>query len=199
MSPRKAARRLLPLYEKHVGPWAKVASGMATCRRGCNHCCYNLVGSTLAEGVLIASLLLEDSVLSKDLPRLKAVLQEQLVFVMGLDARKSYAYLEAKRPCAFLDQESGDCRVYEHRPTACRTYYVVSDPSQCSPDRPGAETLYVDASPALKTLLPALLDETSRIPPVTGALQAMVLLGLEMLTVPKEQFDALLAQADPGM
>jgi Fe-S-cluster containining protein len=199
MSPRKTARRLLPLYKKHVGPWAASASGMASCKRGCVSCCHNLVGASLAEGVLLASRLDEDPALRRDAAAITAALRAQLSFISGLDASKPYGYLAAKIPCAFLDPETKDCRVYEHRPTACRTYYVVSDPEQCSPDRPGAEVAYVDAGPVVDELTRALLDETPGIPPVAGALQAMVLLGAEMLSLPREEFDRLLASADTGI
>lgn len=199
MSPRKAARRLLPLYKKHVEPWASRASAMASCRRGCAGCCHNLVGATLAEGVLLASRLTEDPALAVDAGAIVSALQRQLKLIGGLDASKSYGYLSAKEPCAFLDRTSNECRVYEHRPVACRTYYVVSDPEQCSPDRPGAETLYIDAGPVVNALIPEVLDETSRIPPVSGAMQAMVLLGLQMLSLPREEFERLLASADTGI
>jgi len=79
------------------------------CRRGCDHCCRNLAAPLpitepewryLQEGL-------------RQLP------DEALA-----DVRARLAELPSSRPypCPLLDRASGACRVYAHRPLACRAY-----------------------------------------------------------------------------
>jgi Fe-S-cluster containining protein len=55
-------------------------------------------------------------------------------------------YFRKRIPCPLLNRESGMCEVYDARPAACRYYYVVSDPSSCSIDKPGHEVKCVNLS-----------------------------------------------------
>jgi Fe-S-cluster containining protein len=132
----------------------------------------------------------------RDTAQIQETLREQLRFILSLDATKSYSYMAAKKPCAFLDQEKHECRIYDIRPAACRTYFVVSPAANCSPDRVGHEVHFIDYSEPVKALVPAMMEETKRIPFITGAFQSMVLLGMEMLSRTPEDFEALLAQSN---
>lgn len=88
------------------------------CRRGCDGCCRRLAEIprlTLEEWDWLRSGLAE---LPQELLR---EIGQQIAALIG----------ESSRPivCPLLDQEAGACRVYAHRPVACRTYgfYVQRD------------------------------------------------------------------------
>lgn len=54
----------------------------------------------------------------------------------GRDPRVAEAHVEfnrLNRPCGFLDQETGCCRIYPVRPLACRYFFSVDPPETCSP------------------------------------------------------------------
>ena len=42
-------------------------------------------------------------------------------------------YNRRNRPCGFLDQETGCCRIYPVRPIACRFFFSLDPPEMCSP------------------------------------------------------------------
>lgn len=42
-------------------------------------------------------------------------------------------YNARRRPCGFLDQESGLCRIYPVRPIACRYFFSFDPPEMCTP------------------------------------------------------------------
>ena len=72
---------------------------------------------------------------------------------------------------------------------SCRTYFVTSDPAQCSPDKPGAGVHFVDANPVVVPFINAMVDKTAEvIPPLTGSLQSMVLAGIELVSSSSPRF-----------
>ena len=59
--------------------------------------------------------------------------------ITGADDRVDEAHTEfnqLNRPCGFLDQESGLCRIYPVRPIACRFFFSIDPPEMCNPDHP---------------------------------------------------------------
>ncbi|MBN1205702.1 MAG: YkgJ family cysteine cluster protein [Myxococcaceae bacterium] len=87
------------------------------CRKGCDHCCRHL-----ADPLPITAL--EWEVLWEGFLRLPPEIQAE-VRAHVEELRRS----GARRPytCPFLDREVGACRVYAHRPMACRSYgFAVS-------------------------------------------------------------------------
>lgn len=107
-----------------------------SCTKGCHACCRQMVLVELAEAALI--LYRHAGVVQRVLPKLVAHAHS----VVGLGRALSIhsdrnavgemcdAYWELDLPCAFL--ERGLCSVYESRPIACRTHFVVSDPERCA-------------------------------------------------------------------
>ncbi len=179
----KAAKKLLPLYHEHAEPWTQHARSIASCQRGCNHCCYQLIGTSLAEGALIAAHLMDSPSWMPELQALRVRLQQDSddIRAMSGTKSKSYQWMENKKGCPFLDKKSGDCRIYNVRPIACRTYFVVSDPDNCSPDKPGAEVRIIDPSHAQVPLINAIVG-LEAIPTLTGSMQSMVLAGMELIS-----------------
>ena len=92
------------------------------CKMGCDGCCHTQVSVTDDEAVLLAQRVEDGLVI--DMARLELQAEAQ---------NDSDAYYKIKyqdRRCVFLDDE-GACRVYEDRPSVCRTNAVIGDASQC--------------------------------------------------------------------
>jgi Fe-S-cluster containining protein len=181
----KAAKKVLPVYRQTVDGWAQGIreadeQQKISCKRGCHHCCYNLVKATLAEGAAIAVHLVERGEFEKYRPQLEktAKLADSFVDAEGEDG--SFRYLATKTPCAFL--KDGECSIYDLRPMSCRTYYVATSPDNCSPDRPGAEVGVVDARAAAGIFINNLIQATHpAIPAFIGPFPSVVLAGKEII------------------
>lgn len=113
-----------------------------SCRRGCHHCCHQFVPVTLAEAnhiVLSYPAVVEEC--ASELDR-----QGQKMLDMGIaDAdfmhldrsRFVVDWFEARELCPFVDGATGDCRVYDARPHACRQHVLLdADPAICDPKNP---------------------------------------------------------------
>jgi len=112
-------RALEEIYQRLDSRAEAVTEGRSwwPCRKGCDHCCRHLADPLPLTG-------LEWAVLWESFLRLPAETQAEI--------RARVAELQrsgAERPytCPFLDREAGACRVYAHRPMACRSYgFAVS-------------------------------------------------------------------------
>jgi hypothetical protein len=111
---------------------------------------------------------------------------------VGKDS-KSYQWMAQKKGCPFLDKKSGECRIYSVRPLACRTYYVVSAPEHCSPDKPGAGVQIIDPSEATLTAIEGIAKVVDTIPMLSGSLQSMVLAGMELISNSPAKFQKWLS------
>jgi len=101
-----------------------------SCRKGCTHCCYMTVTASLPE---VMGALLELDRLGKAeewAEEKKDQIIEDAILVQD-PKMTTTNWLDAKRPCAFLDQERDECMVYAFRPHACRAYYVFSPAEDC--------------------------------------------------------------------
>lgn len=98
------------------------------CRSGCNACCYTAVGVTKDEAELLAERVVKG--VKIDVPRLmrqqEAARDDKAWFTDEI-AHKD-------RACVFLG-EDGKCKVYEDRPSACRKYFVFTDPKFCDVEK----------------------------------------------------------------
>ena len=99
----RSAKKLLPLYHEHVEPWVTGVSQIASCKKGCDHCCYILVGSSLAEGALIAAHIMESSSWTHDIRNLKIRLQEDVDFIRSTKGSPDKWQL-TKKGCPFLNK-----------------------------------------------------------------------------------------------
>ncbi|WAS87710.1 MULTISPECIES: YkgJ family cysteine cluster protein [unclassified Corallococcus] len=105
------ARRALKAVYARVEARAADISGSHDwwpCRRGCDHCCRHLAAP-------LPITQLEWSYLEEGLQQLPAETLEEIR--TRFDAMDARPYT-----CPLLDREMGACRVYAHRPLACRSY-----------------------------------------------------------------------------
>jgi Fe-S-cluster containining protein len=103
-----------------------------TCTRYCNHCCFQLVSVSEPEALLALDAA----------RRVGHVIDgERVRKQAAIDGPYGGALPHADRRCVML-KDDGDCAIYHDRPTACRTYRVVSPPEHCNEDKyPGHGTL----------------------------------------------------------
>lgn len=92
------------------------------CKRSCSACCHTQVAITEDEAKLLAKLVKEGNPIDWS----RMFIQAEV----GESTEKYYKLTYDQRKCIFLNS-SGDCSIYEDRPSVCRTNYVVSDPKDC--------------------------------------------------------------------
>jgi len=103
-----------------------------SCKKGCSFCCQIHVDITEDEGDLLVKTAEEKGVKIN-----RALIKRQAGF--GPENWTMQPYKDWA--CAFLNTKEGTCKVYEHRPAACRNHAVISDPAMCDPkDNPKALT-----------------------------------------------------------
>jgi Fe-S-cluster containining protein len=92
------------------------------CKVGCDACCHTQVSATADEAELLVQKI--NSGLEISIERL----QKQMS--AGNDSSLYFNLPYADRRCVFLDEEGG-CRVYDDRPSVCRSNAVLGDADQC--------------------------------------------------------------------
>jgi Fe-S-cluster containining protein len=112
-------RTLEELYQRLEARAAATTEGRTwwPCRMGCDHCCRQLADPLPITG-------LEWAVLWEGFRQLPPEIQAEIRARVAEQERSG-----AQRPytCPFLNRETGACRVYAHRPMACRSYgFAVS-------------------------------------------------------------------------
>lgn len=111
-----AAERLEPL----VG--ALVRERPPACAPGCSRCCHGLkIEASAPEAVAIAEFL--RGLDPEELGETRALLSEEAEYARSLDADARWC---EQVPCAFLDDASGECVVYDVRPLTCRAHTSMS-------------------------------------------------------------------------
>lgn len=131
-----------------------------SCTKGCAGCCHSLIGVTAEEAELLASKIQRGEV-EVDL----SLLASQANTVTNTHAW--YTLPVSQRACPFLDQHTQSCKVYDDRPSVCRTNFAVSHPSTC--DGEGGELRILNTDEASMILIGAYLSTES-----SGELQKMI-------------------------
>ncbi len=118
------------------------------CKKGCANCCVDLVrGINSVEITNIyhhvrpwpdAKRIFEYHRASAEIfmEILASKLQPGEQSFTGEDPRVVEAHVEYNRrlrPCGFLDQATGCCRIYPVRPLACRYFFSLDPPEMCTP------------------------------------------------------------------
>lgn len=99
------------------------------CGRGCAACCWMSVDVFPQEAVLLHRIADENGV---------TIDRQRLARQAEKTTATWHELAPEDRACPFLG-ENRACRVYEHRPSACRKYHVKTDPAFCNViERPGA-------------------------------------------------------------
>jgi Fe-S-cluster containining protein len=133
---------------EHDKPQKQISPGGMTvqCTDGCAHaptgCCSLLTLVEQSEADYIASR--NPEALARAAPRLVAnekaavaagisgPMLGKMFETVALERKMAAVYHQLALPCAFLDLETRRCTVYQDRPLACRTHFVLSDPALCS-------------------------------------------------------------------
>lgn len=95
---------------------------LVACKVGCSACCHTQVSVTEEEAALLISHI------DGGVPINYERLEKQAA--AGNDSDLFFKIPYKERGCVFLNN-AGGCRVYEDRPSVCRTNAVVGNPSQC--------------------------------------------------------------------
>lgn len=93
------------------------------CKAGCSACCHTQVSVTQDEALLLL-----------DKIRSGVAIDEAQLNLQAQSGNNSEAYYKLSfqdRKCVFLN-EKGECRVYEDRPSVCRTNAVLGSADQCN-------------------------------------------------------------------
>ena len=107
-----------------------VAQKFLSCHKGCDACCHTQVSVNADEAKLLAKRVIEDDI----------QIDLQKLYIQGDAENCGKSWFEIPyelRGCVFLDA-GGECRVYEDRPSVCRTNAAFSDPKMCE-TRDGVE------------------------------------------------------------
>jgi Fe-S-cluster containining protein len=92
------------------------------CRAGCSRCCHGLkIEASAPEAVAIAEYL--RGLAPEELAETRAQLAEEAEYARSLDADARW---REQVPCAFLDDEAGQCVIYDVRPLTCRAHTSLS-------------------------------------------------------------------------
>jgi Fe-S-cluster containining protein len=130
-----------------------------SCKKGCSHCCHIMVNATEWETQTLIEYM-----------KHKAIEFDEYD-IATLEAQAKIAdtdeyLLSPHRRCVFLGSDNL-CQVYEARPSACRNYFVFSDPEDCNTFGTNADGRVL-SNFNLETVLPILalmkMSETDSLP-----------------------------------
>ncbi len=191
---RQLGRVTLQVHRDNA-PFVKAASREmnATCEKGCAACCHQLVWLSLPEAIAIADHLLTAPEWRCQLPLLTERLNQQLTILEDSEITRQ-SYFALRQPCVFLGPQNL-CRVYAQRPTACRYYYVVTEPALCG--HPSGSELI--ASIDLTELETRVISEGLRasqqagLPVIVAPLPVILFWALRLLQEGREAFDIAMA------
>ena len=93
-----------------------------SCQKGCSACCHTQVSATQEEALLLTEHIQNGLEIDKE----RLYVQQKA----GTSAKDWFQLDYQDRACIFLS-DGGECRVYEDRPSVCRTNFVISNPALC--------------------------------------------------------------------
>lgn len=122
--PHQRARfihKLIDEYNEEVFAHSLVKQ-FSPCKMGCSACCHTQVSVTEDEAELLSQKICAGLVIDNGLLKLQSETRD--------DSSAFFKMKYADRKCIFLD-EAGACRVYDDRPSVCRTNAVLGEADQC--------------------------------------------------------------------
>jgi Fe-S-cluster containining protein len=118
------------------------------CKKGCANCCIDLVRGIATPEIVNIYHHVRPWPDARQLFEYHRDSAEQFSYILlekaatgetppdGRDPRVAEAHMQfnlLKRPCGFLDQATGCCRIYPVRPVACRYFFSLDPPETCTP------------------------------------------------------------------
>jgi len=171
LSPEPTVRALSLLMDEAYRAYDEALEGVdfdppMACERGCFHCCYNQVGTSQPEALVLGLALLERN----DPAWLEALAGRAASTVEAIQGltREGIGAIRHELPCIFL--EDGACSIHPFRPLVCRGWNSV-DAGQCRASIENRSPL----DPIENHPLPRELAEAVQ----TGLLEGVSALGLE--------------------
>ncbi len=153
---QKAAEALI---ERGIGETVEAGKSVS-CRKGCGHCCRQLVPIAPAEARALARLVEDLPAIRRELIKrrfsrtvseltatgLLEELRDRRFWQKGHGREVGLRYLAMRRDCPFLEEET--CSIYADRPIACREYLVTSPAENCSsPDGDSVDAVRIPGGP----------------------------------------------------
>jgi Fe-S-cluster containining protein len=154
---RSLSAELVSIAAEHARGEGKEVS----CRKGCTHCCRQLVPLSPLEAKRIADIvegmpkkrrnairerfvrliepLEREGLLDPKAPAGRRALQSRETSASAAWDDVSRRYYELRLDCPFLENDL--CSIYDERPLACREYNAVTDPALCEAFDPNIEAL----------------------------------------------------------
>lgn len=132
---------LLKLIDSQIKEIETKVNIQPSCFKGCAYCCYFPIITTRLEAKLILQYIqsLPEAQKQDILGHLFNYFEsnkEQLEKVCSIDFHEDpqfkFKYISEQVSCPFLDRSSNTCKVYEVRPTPCRTYLNYCHPNVCA-------------------------------------------------------------------
>jgi hypothetical protein len=123
------AKRMLEITDE----LAAMVTPLAPCKKGCSHCCYQMIAISSWEAAQIAK------VTGKKIASFDGYNPEE-------DSREEMVKKYTGKVCPFLVNK--ECSIYEVRPLICRSHIsVADDPIPCDiKNNPGAKVPYFNMS-----------------------------------------------------
>lgn len=148
---RRATRRL-PIVRDEIDTLFHVVrvehdTGMkVACKKGCAHCCHQMVTVTMPEAIDLYLSIADNRWL---LGKVAQWSDAQATLIMrGMTSRK---WFRAGTRCMFLT-DNNDCAVYENRPFACRTLMALETADNCRLDATDPTVKRPDHTRAFQTV-----------------------------------------------
>lgn len=142
--PSSRAHSFHKIIDENIEETKITSAIQPSCKKGCAYCCYIEVRVTEDEAALIVKWAREQEIEIN-----LNSLQTQLL------GHENISYKD--RRCVFLNNEN-QCKIYEHRPAACRKYLVKSEPFKCNSEKHIKGVVEVYASNAAEILASAAMN-----------------------------------------
>lgn len=131
------------------------------CKRGCAHCCHQFILVSVPEAMYMVKDLISTPQGRKWLQAHSQVFNQQAKLINGISERELGAirnkWFDESTPCAFLDEQTKECVIYQNRPAVCRSYFVKGSPEQCAGPS-GHQIAVLDSSASIASIVLASVE-----------------------------------------